>query len=259
MKKTISLLLAALLLAAPSTLSAQSLGNLLGGLFGKSGSTTTTTTTTAPATTATTTSSTTPSTQNVVSGILGALSAGATSTSDDGKAASNNGIVGGLLNSVLNAFSTVSEETLIGSWNYKGSAFVFESENVLANLGSDTMAKQVEAKVDSYLAKIGVKEGSCGITFKEDDTCVFTVGKRSLNGTYVYDAANKELALQFGLIKTKSFVVYDSGNINIVFQSDGVLKILKAVCAASSKSTLSMLGTLLNNYDGLRIGMSFTK
>ena len=80
-----------------------------------------------------------------------------------------------------------------------------------------------------------------------------------LNGTYVYDAANKELALQFGLIKTKSFVVYDSGNINIVFQSDGVLKILKAVCAASSKSTLSMLGTLLNNYDGLRIGMSFTK
>ena len=254
MKKIFSVCMAAMLMMISTEASAQSLGGLLGNIFGKKNTTTETTT---PATQSTTTPQA--ATGDIVSGILGALSQGATATSDDGNATSTNGIVGGLLNSVLNAFGTVSEQTLIGSWNYKGSAFVFESENVLANLGSDAVAKQVEAKVDTYLAKIGIKEGSCTITFNEDNTCIFQVGKRGLNGTYEYNKSTKELALQFGLIKTNAFVVYDSGNINIVFQSDGVLRIFKAVCAASSRSTLQMLGTLLNNYDGLRLGMSFAK
>ena len=54
-------------------------------------------------------------------------------------------------------------------------------------------------------------------------------------------------------------MVYDAGNINIVFQSDSLLKILKAICSISNKGTLQLLNTLLANYDGLRVGMSFAK
>ena len=255
MKKFISLCLVAFLAFMPVTASAQSLGSIFKSIFGGASSSKTATTTEKE------TPTSTASAQDILQGVLGSLGGNAAGAekSGDGESASADGVISGILSSVLNSFSTVSQETLVGSWNYKGSAFVFESDNVLATLGSDAIANQVAAKVDTYLAKIGVKQGSCGISFAEDQTCIFTVGSRSLKGTYTYEPSTKELALAFGMIKTTAYVVSDSGTINIVFQSNGLLKILKAVCAASSNSTLKMLNTLLANYNGLRIGMAFTK
>ncbi|MBR3021508.1 MAG: DUF4923 family protein [Bacteroidaceae bacterium] len=264
MKKFLSISLTLLLLTSCST-SAQGLGGVLNSILGGSGTateqttaTTTTTTTEQP----TTASANTPSVGDVsgiLSGVLGALGGASGQTTDDGKAVSNDGVVSGILNSILGAFTTVKENNLYGTWNFKGSAFVFESDNVLATLGSDAMAKQVAAKVDSYLAKVGVKEGACSITFNEDGTCTFNVGARGISGTYVYDASAKTIAFTFGLIKTTAYTVYEQNTLNIVFQSNALLKILKAVCAASSNSTLKLLNTLLTQYNGLRVGMGFEK
>ena len=213
------------------------------------------------ATTETTEQSTTSAGANILGNLLGSLAgSGSTSANEDGTALSTDGVVSGLLGSILNAFTTVNQQMLIGTWNFKGSAFVFESEKALANLGSNALASQVEAKVDNYLAKLNIKEGTCTITFNEDNTCTFTAGKRALNGTYEYNTETKELALNFGaLIKTTAYLVYDAGTINIVYQSDGLLRILKAIGSMSSNSTLALLNTLLDQYNGLRIGMAFTK
>ena len=229
---------------------AQSLGGLLKSLTG--GSTAETTTESVEATENSAT--------DLLGGLLGALSGnGATSANGEGTALSNDGVVSGLLNSVLNAFVTVDQKTLIGTWNFKGSAFVFESENALANLSSSAIAEQVESRVDKYLAKLNVKEGACDITFNEDGTCVFVAGKRSLNGSYEFNAETKELFLKFGLVSTTAYLVYDAGTINIVYQSDGLLRILKAIGSMNSTGTLALLNTLLEQYDGLRIGMAFEK
>lgn len=202
---------------------------------------------------------------NAASGLLGGLlgtlaGSGTTSANEDGTALTTDGVVSGLLGSILNAFTTVNKQTILGTWNFKGSAFVFESENALANLGSDAIASQVEAKVDQYLAKLNIKEDMCTITFNEDNTCMFTAGKKTLNGTYEFNAETKELKLTYaGLLSTTAFLVYDAGTINIVYQSDGLLRILKAIGSMSNNGTLALLNTLLDQYDGLRIGMAFAK
>ncbi|MBO5678471.1 MAG: DUF4923 family protein [Bacteroidaceae bacterium] len=234
---------------------AQSLGGLLKSLTGGSNTTETTTTTTTE-----TTETTEDAANSLLGGLLGALSgSGTTSANEEGTALTNDGVVSGLLGSILNAFVTVDQNTLLGTWNFKGSAFVFESENALANLSSDAVAEQVEARVDKYLAKLNIKEDACDITFNEDGTCVFVAGKRSLNGTYEFNKDTKELALTFGLVSTTAYLVYDAGTINIVYQSDGLLRILKAIGSMSSNGTLALLNTLLEQYDGLRIGMAFEK
>lgn len=229
-----------------TTTGSEVLGNVLGTLTG-------------------TATGTTVKDDNTTSGLLGGLlgtlaGSGTTSANDDGTALTNDGVVSGLLGSILNAFTTVDQKTIIGTWNFKGSAFVFESENALANLGSDAIASQVEAKVDQYLAKLKIQDGSCVITFNEDNTCVFTAGKKTLNGTYEFNPDTKELKLTYaGLLSTTAYLVYDAGTINIVYQSDGLLRILKAIGSMSSNSTLALLNTLLDQYSGLRIGMAFAK
>lgn len=196
----------------------------------------------------------------LLGGLLSSLAGnGSTAANDDGTALTTGGVVSGLLGSILNAFTTVDENTIVGTWKFKGSAFVFESENALATLGSDAVAAQVESKVDQYLAKYNIKEGVCSITFNSDGTYVFTAGERCVNGTYELNADTKELKMTFGMFATTAFLVYDAGTINIVYQSDALLRVLKAVGSMSNNATFALLNTLLGQYDGLRIGMAFAK
>lgn len=182
-----------------------------------------------------------------------------TAANNDGTALTTGGVVSGLLGSILNSFTTVNEKTIVGTWYFKGSAFVFESENALASLGSDVVATQLEAKVDQYLAKYNIKEGMSSITFNEDGTFMFVMGDRYVEGNYELNVSTKELTMTFGMFKTIANLVYDAGMINLVYQSDGLLRILKSAGAKGNNSTLALLTTLLNQYDGLRIGMAFAK
>lgn len=191
--------------------------------------------------------------------LLGALTNNATDTTGNGTALSSDGVVSGLLGSILNAFTTVDKNSIVGTWNFKGSAFVFESENALANLGSEAIAAQVESKVDQYLAKYNIKEGACSITFNKDGSYSFVAGEYFIDGTYELNTETKELTMTFGMFKTTAFLVYDAGTINLVYQSDGVLNMMKAIGAKGNNSTFALLNTLLGQYDGMRIGMAFAK
>lgn len=199
-------------------------------------------------------------TAGVLGGLLSSLAGnGSAVANEDGTALTTNGVISGLLGSVLEAFTTVDEATLMGTWNFKGSAFVFESENALASLGSDVVATQLEAKVDQYLAKFNIREGVCSITFKEDNTFMFVMGDRYVEGSYVLNQGTKELTMTFGMFKTVANVVCDADMINLVYQSDGLLRMLKGLGSNSNSGTLALLSALFEKYDGIRIGMAFAQ
>ena len=97
------------------------------------------------------------------------------------------------------------------------------------------------------------------MVFNADGTFVFTLGERYINGNYELNTETKELKMTFGMFASTANVVYDAGMINLVYQSDGLLRMLKAVGSKSTNSTFALLNTLLEQYDGLRIGMAFAK
>ena len=97
------------------------------------------------------------------------------------------------------------------------------------------------------------------LTFNEDGTFTFIMGDRYVEGNYDLNTNTKELTMTFGMLKTVAYLVYDSGMINLVYQSDSLLRMLKAIGAKGNNTTLALLTTLLNQYDGLRIGMAFAK
>jgi hypothetical protein len=47
--------------------------------------------------------------------------------------------------------------------------------------------------------------------------------------------------------------------INLVYQSDGLLRMLKGLGSNSNSGTLALLGALFEKYDGIRIGMAFAQ
>lgn len=166
--------------------------------------------------------------------------------------------LGGILSQLL-AGATTNEKSIVGKWTYSSPKIVFESENILAKLGSSVMSNKVEAKFEEYLEKTGFKKGSTSITFNEDKTCSMTVGERTLPGTYSFDPTSKQMIITGALgMNSVTCTVYTSGNeLHLLFDANRVLNIMNNLSSYSQKT--SSLSSILSNYSGLKLGWTLTR
>ena len=102
------------------------------------------------------------------------------------------------ISKVVNAITGTTESIdMTGTWSYKGSAVEFESDNLLMKAGGAAAATMAENKLNEQLSKIGIKDGQMSFTFNADSTFTSTVGKKTLKGTYSYNASTKQVDLKY--------------------------------------------------------------
>ena len=208
-----------------------------------------------------------------LSGVFGKLFGGSSSNSSDVASTVTN-----VLGSLLGEAVPFSEKLLEGTWNYSGTACVLESDAALADIGGTIVAEKVEKKLDGYLAKVGVKENKCSFTFIGNDSCVFKVGKNDISGNYVLDAEQKKIVFYFyGGLSFTTHVAYNVTSMNIVFDADKLLTLIKTVSSkvassagsvgtaaegttlGTASATLGVISSLLDSYDGMMLGMKLKK
>lgn len=165
------------------------------------------------------------------------------------------GILGSILGNILGG--TTSQQTLTGSWTYYGPKVVFESENILSQIGGQVLSSNLESKLGTQLEKMGFKAGKSVLTLGSDGNCTLALGSKSLPGTYTYDASTNKMTLTgvLGVGQMTCTVSVQSGQLYMLFDAD---KLLSVASALGSKST-STLGTLINSYSGLKLGWAMTK
>lgn len=172
-------------------------------------------------------------------------------------------ILGGVINAVKG--STTTEQTIVGEWSYTQPAIKFKSENVLAQAGSSLMTGTIEKKMATYYEKVGLKAGAASIALNEDMSFKLTVGKRTLQGTYVFDSATNALTLNFTtktstkIGKIKGEAQLSGGDLKLLFAADKMLKIVKGLSAISSNSSIAAISQVADQYDGMSLGMTFAK
>ncbi|MBQ8542058.1 MAG: DUF4923 family protein [Bacteroidaceae bacterium] len=218
---------------------------------------------------------------NFLGNALGKLTSSSTTTDDDKSQATN--ALKNVLGSLIGNSIPVSEATLLGDWNYQGVSCVLESDQALANIGGSVAAGTIEEKLDGYLAKVGVVPGACTFTFLDNDSCRFAVNGRAINGTYKLNSQDKTVAFNFyGRLSMTAHVSYDLANMNLVFDADKLLTLIKKVTStvassgsssgffsslfgggasssSATASTLSTVSSLLDNYTGMMLGLKLKK
>lgn len=150
-----------------------------------------------------------------------------------------------------------------GTWTYSGTAVKFKSDDLLKSTAATLAASQVEEKLDEYVAKVGVKAGTFSFTFNEDKTFTASVKGKSFNGTYAVSEDFKTMTLQFGrTFSLKPFtasISATSSQLDLLFDADRLLELLGKLTASSSNSTLQTIGTVVNQYDGMQLGLELKK
>jgi len=190
---------------------------------------------------------------NLISNAAGKSSASSTITN----------ILGGLAGTVYSA-----PVSLNGTYKYNGAAVSATSSEggIVANLAGTAVTSGIEAKVDEYLAKVGVKPGAMTWTFNNaDNTFSVNVGGISLPGTYKVGDGEKTVTLTFG--KTMQFLsmtgVLESSldGAKMLFTVDKAMAFLKKVTSklGESSSQISAIKGLADGYDNYRIGFKLSK
>ena len=165
------------------------------------------------------------------------------------------------ISKVVNAITGTTESIdMTGTWNYKGSAVEFESENLLMKAGGAAAATMAENKLDEQLSKVGIKAGQMNFTFNADSTFSAKLGTRDLKGTYSYDASSQQVKMKFAkLLPLNAKVNCTSTSMDLLFNSDKLLKLITTLSGKSNNSTLKTISSLASSYDGMMLGFSLKK
>lgn len=167
-------------------------------------------------------------------------------------------LLGRVLSYLLNG-NTISSDNIIGTWTYSSPKVIFESENILAKLGSEVASDKIEKTLADQLSLVGFTQGRTLLTFKEDNTCSFTYGSRTYSGTYKFDASANRLTVTdvFGIGNFKCTACKNGNELYLLFDSNKFLSVLSAL--GNSSIGDSNVSSILGNYKGLKLGWSMTK
>ncbi|WP_294082641.1 DUF4923 family protein [Proteiniphilum sp. UBA5384] len=164
-----------------------------------------------------------------------------------------------LLNKVVE--SRTGTFDISGRWTYQGAACSFESDNILKKTGGAVAANQLEKQFDEYLTKMGISEGAGEFTFNADSTYSAILGKAKLSGDYTLDESNKTITLSYlkGIAKIDASVVKSGNNLQLLFDADSILRLLKIISVTTNNNMLKAISSITDQYDGMLLGFDLQK
>lgn len=223
--------------------------------------TTSTASSTAAANTATTTSNAATSTSatsnagSAVAGILGAVLGGNSNSSSS----AGSSIINGILNNVIGSGTFSKQDLCAHTWKYSKPGCAFTSENLLAKAGGEIAANKVEEKLGEYYSKFGFSGSNTYFTFKTDGTFAAKIDGKSWQGNYTFDEKTHAIQMKGLILSMSGYATKTTNGISLLFDQKKLLNLIKTMGALKGSSTLSAIGTIANNYDGMRVGFEMSK
>ena len=207
-------------------------------------------------TTSTSTSATTNSgysAGSVVAGVLGGLLGGGTTTGSS--------IINGILNNVIGSATFSQADLCAHTWKYSKPGCAFTSENLLAKAGGEIAASKVEEDLSKYYSKFGFSKSNTYFTFKTDGTFAAKIDGKSWNGTYTFDEKTHAIQLKGLLLSASGFATRTANGISLLFEQKKLLTLVKTLIKLNltGSTTMSAVSSIVDNYDGVRIGFEMTK
>lgn len=207
-------------------------------------------------TTSTSTSATTNSgysAGSVVAGVLGGLLGGGTTTGSS--------IINGILNNVIGSATFSQADLCAHTWKYSKPGCAFTSENLLAKAGGEIAASKVEEDLSKYYSKFGFSNSNTYFTFKTDGTFAAKIDGKSWNGTYTFDEKTHAIQLKGLLLSASGFATRTANGISLLFEQKKLLTLVKTLSKLNltGSTTMSAVSSIVDNYDGVRIGFEMRK
>lgn len=163
-----------------------------------------------------------------------------------------------------NATSTTKFEAkdLVGTWKYSSPGVNFKGQDAMSQIGGAAISTTLENSLASYYTKAGMQK--LVFTVDDDYNFTFTLDKIKITGK-ISKAKDGDLVFKFNAfdkinLGQVSCIATKSGNLlNLTFDASRLLKIAKGISSISKDEKFSTISQLLDNYDGLYLGVKLNR
>lgn len=195
---------------------------------------------------------------SVVAGVLGGLLGGGTTT---GSSSTGSSIINGILNNVIGSATFSQADLCAHTWKYSKPGCAFTSENLLAKAGGEIAASKIEEDLSKYYSKFGFSKSNTYFTFKTDGTFAAKIDGKAWSGTYTFDEKTHAIQLKGLLLSASGFATRTANGISLLFEQKKLLTLVKTLSKLNltGSTTMSAVSSIVDNYDGVRIGFEMTK
>lgn len=196
---------------------------------------------------------------SVVAGVLGGLLGGGTTTT--GSSSTGSSIINGILNNVIGSATFSQADLCAHTWKYSKPGCAFTSENLLAKAGGEIAANKIEEDLSKYYTKFGFSKSNTYFTFKTDGTFAAKIDGKSWSGTYTFDEKTHAIQLKGLLLSASGFATRTTNGISLLFEQKKLLTLVKTLSKLNltGSTTMSAVSSIVDNYDGVRVGFEMTK
>lgn len=160
--------------------------------------------------------------------------------------------------------TTVTSSSIVGEWDYSAPAVELTSDSILSSAAGTVVASQLESKLEDLYTKVGIKSGAFSFVFSSDLTFTSDIGSKSLGGTYTVDESAGQVTLNYGVLnsitigKLTADVTLTSSSLSLLFSADKLLDLVSAVASVSSNDSLALVSSLVDQYDGVKLGFELS-
>lgn len=170
----------------------------------------------------------------------------------------NANTMGGLLDMVIGHIK-LDQSALIGNWAYSEPGCAFTSENLLAKAGGSVAATQVKQKLTTVYNSLGIASNNTQFIFDQNGRFQAKIKGIPLSGTYTFDSNSSKLNLKTTLFTIPAFVTRTTNGLSLTMESKKLLNVLQTITALTGNSTLTTIGELSKNFDGVRMGFDVVR
>ena len=159
----------------------------------------------------------------------------------------------------------VIPKNIEGNWEFSGSAVKFTGDNVLMNAASELAAGKVEDQLNEYLQKVGIRQGLFSYVFNADGTFTTTFNKMNFSGQYTFSQEEGTIELDYGKneklkgVSLKTDVSVSLNSMQLLFNADKLLDFISKITVTVGDSKIGALASLIDQYDGLKIGFELSR
>ena len=170
-------------------------------------------------------------------------------------------IISGILNNVIGSATFSQADLCAHTWKYSKPGCAFTSENLLAKAGGEIAASKIEEDLSKYYSKFGFSKSNTYFTFKTDGTFAAKIDGKSWSGTYTFDEKTHAIQLKGLLLSMSGFATRTTNGISLLFEQKKLLTLIKTLSKLNltGSTTMSAVSSIVDNYDGVRIGFEMAK
>jgi predicted transcriptional regulator len=131
--------------------------------------------------------------------------------------------------------------------------------DIRAKLEDVEIEVSAKEKLATYYNSLGISASNTQLTFTQDGQFSGKVDGKSISGTYTYDPQKCLITMKTLLFSLPAYAKKTTGGMSILFESKKLLNVLQTISAISGNTTLSTIGDLSKNYDGIRLGFDMAR